>query len=101
MTTLRYLLLLSAVTMTLGCPQASQPEAPSPSASPTSSGSGEETSSEEKAAATVAAMLKLAEAGAWDDYVDNYYGESHKFRSDEDRTKLVERFEQKRGTQVV
>ena len=96
MTQFRYLLLLSTVAMTVGCPQASQPEAPNPSAAQTSA-----ISSEERAAATVAAMLKLAEAGAWGAYVDDYYGESHKFTSDEDRQKLIERFEQKWGPQVV
>ncbi len=34
---------------------------------------------------TVARLLQLAEAGEWEVYVDDYYGETHKFNDDRDR----------------
>jgi hypothetical protein len=50
---------------------------------------------------TAARMLALAEAGDWAAYVDDYYGETHKFRSDGDRRQLIERYETRWGGQVV
>ncbi len=58
-------------------------------------------SDEVQAAATVRAMLALAEDGEWDAYVDDYYGEAHKFDSPSDRKALVDRFEQQWGTRVI
>ena len=49
---------------------------------------------------TVAAMLELAEAGNWESYVDDYYGEQDKFQEG-DRDKLVARFRDKWGEQVA
>jgi len=46
-------------------------------------------------------MLARAEAGNWAAYVDDFYGETHKFRDGGDRLKLIERFETKWGDQVV
>jgi hypothetical protein len=54
-----------------------------------------------QASATVAAMLALAEEGRWAAYVDEYYGEAHKFDSPDDRIALVERFEQQWGTRAI
>ncbi len=50
---------------------------------------------------TVARMLALAEAGNWARYVDDFYGETKKFRDDRDRWQLIERFETKWGEHVV
>jgi hypothetical protein len=79
-----------------GCEQRSSPGGESPAAN-----TAQARPDEQGAAATVAAMLALAEEGAWGAYVDDFYGESHKFASDEDRNQLVQRFEQQWGTQVV
>jgi hypothetical protein len=58
-------------------------------------------SDEVQAAVTLKAMPALAEQGAWEAYVDDYYGESHKFTSPADRAALVERFTQQWGAQVI
>ncbi len=50
---------------------------------------------------TVIRMLALAEAGNWSAYVDDFYGETEKFRDDRDRWQLIERFEGKWGEHVV
>lgn len=55
----------------------------------------------EAARETLAAMLEAAEAGNWASYVDNFYGESHKFSSPSDRQQLIDRFEASWGSQVV
>ncbi len=51
--------------------------------------------------ATLSAMLRAAEAGNWGKYVDDFYGEQHKFRSSADRDKLVLRFRNKWGSKVI
>ncbi len=51
--------------------------------------------------ATLSAMLEAAEDGDWEKYVDEYYGEQHKFKSPSDRDKLVSRFRDKWGSQVI
>ncbi len=51
--------------------------------------------------ATLSAMLEAAEAGNWEEYVDEYYGEQHKFKSPSDRDKLVSLFREQWGTQVI
>lgn len=56
---------------------------------------------EETARSTVKKMLKLAESGDWDTYVDRYYGETQKFGSPDERRALVLRFEQHWGSRVV
>ncbi len=50
---------------------------------------------------TVARMLELAEAGDWAGYVDDFYGETHKFRNESDRQKLIERYEGRWGAPVI
>ncbi len=50
---------------------------------------------------TAASMLALAEAGNWAAYVDDFYGETHKFRDEGDRRQLIERFKTRWGDQVV
>lgn len=50
---------------------------------------------------TLARMLALAEAGDWGAYVDDHYGEAHKFRSPADRDALVQRFEGKWGPRIL
>lgn len=50
--------------------------------------------------ATVQQMLQLAEAGDWGTYVDDFYGETHKFRGPADRDKLVDML-QKRGAGII
>ena len=50
---------------------------------------------------TVARLLKLAEAGEWETYVDDYYGEIHKFKGEGDRAALVSRFREDWGEQVI
>ncbi len=50
---------------------------------------------------TVARMLELAEAGDWAGYVDDFYGETHKFRNESDRRKLIERYEGRWGAPVI
>ena len=50
---------------------------------------------------TVARLLELAEAGEWETYVDDHYGEVHKFRDEEDRAALVSRFREDWGVQVI
>ena len=42
--------------------------------------------------ATVARLLELAEAGEWETYVDDFYGETHKFKDEGERDLLVSRF---------
>ena len=54
-----------------------------------------------RSAATLSAMLEAAEAGDWEKYVDEFYGEQHKFRSSSDRDKLVLRFREKWGSKVI
>ncbi len=49
----------------------------------------------------LSAMLEAAEAGNWEKYVDEYYGEQHKFKSSSDREKLVSRFREKWGSEVI
>lgn len=46
-------------------------------------------------------LLELAEAGDWETYVDDYYGEIHKFKDQGDRTALVSRFREDWGGQVI
>lgn len=50
---------------------------------------------------TLSKMISAAEAGDWESYVDDYYGEQHKFRSSADRDKLVSRFREKWGSKVI
>jgi len=50
---------------------------------------------------TVGRLLELAEAGEWETYVDDYYGEIHKFKDQGDRTALVSRFREDWGGQVI
>ncbi len=50
---------------------------------------------------TVARLLQLAEAGEWEAYVDDYYGETYKFNDDGDRTSLVTRFREDWSEQVI
>ena len=50
---------------------------------------------------TVARLLELAEAGDWETYVDDYYGEVHKFKDQGDRTALVSRFREDWSGQVI
>ncbi len=50
---------------------------------------------------TAASMLALAEAGNWTAYIDDFYGETHKFRTDADRQQLIKRFENKWGDRVI
>jgi hypothetical protein len=54
-----------------------------------------------RSSGTVSAMLEAAEAGNWEKYVDDFYGEQHKFRSSSDRNKLVLRFKEKWGSIVI
>ncbi|MHC5004882.1 MAG: hypothetical protein ACYTJ0_17370, partial [Planctomycetota bacterium] len=56
---------------------------------------------EQAAAATLAEMLQVAEAGDWGAYVDRFYGEAHKFRGPADRDALVQRFETRWGAPVT
>jgi len=58
-------------------------------------------SPEQAARATLERMLEVAEAGDWGTYVDEFYGEAHKFRGPADRDALVQRFEQKWGAKVT
>ncbi|CCQ90379.1 exported hypothetical protein [Nitrospina gracilis 3/211] len=51
--------------------------------------------------ATLSTMLRVAEAGDWERYVDEFYGEQHKFRSSSDREKLILRFRAKWGSKVI
>jgi hypothetical protein len=66
--------LLLAVLLVAGC-SGEAPEAGTPDASPTGSPQ-----------AAVKAMLALAEAGRWEEYVTTYYGELHKM--DEPETQI-------------
>jgi len=50
---------------------------------------------------TVARLLELAEAGEWETYVDDYYGEIYKFEDEGDRNALVSRFREDWGVQVI
>jgi hypothetical protein len=50
---------------------------------------------------TVARLLELAESSDWETYVDDYYGEVHKFKDQGDRTALVSRFREDWGGQVI
>ena len=58
-------------------------------------------SEDDIAAETLDRMLEVARAGDWEAYVDDYYGEQHKFRSTTDRDALVRRFEEKWGEKLV
>jgi hypothetical protein len=51
-------------------------------------------------AATIAKLLELAEAGDWETYVDDFYGEANKFEEG-DRDKLVARFRDQWGPKVI
>lgn len=53
------------------------------------------------ARSTLSAMLGAAETGNWEKYVDDFYGEQHKFRSSADRDKLILRFKEKWGSRVI
>lgn len=64
-------------------------------------GAAEMTPDQKAAAQTLQAMFKLAQSGDWGEYVDRYYGETHKFGSDADRDALVRRFEERWGEKVV
>jgi hypothetical protein len=57
--------------------------------------------SKSDAVATLSAMIKAAQAGNWEKYIDEFYGEQHKFRSSADRDSLVSRFKNKWGSKVV
>ena len=61
-------------------------------------GSGEMPTTPE---ATVARLLELAEAGEWETYVDDYYGETHKFKDEGERDLLVSRFRDDWGEVVI
>ena len=50
---------------------------------------------------TLLKMLRAAESGDWETYVDDYYGEQHKFRSPADRDKLISRYREKWGKKVI
>ncbi len=50
---------------------------------------------------TVARLFQLAEAGEWEVYVYDYYGEAYKFNDDGDRTSLVTRFREDWSEQVI
>lgn len=91
----------SAALFLPGCePEQSQAQTASGSSSDAQPSDAADASSLDPSA-TVAAMLDLAEAGDWSTYVGEFYGEQHKFASDADREKLVLRFEQKWGLQVI
>lgn len=51
--------------------------------------------------ATVARLLELAEAGEWETYVDDFYGETHKFTDKGERDLLVSRFRDDWGQRVI
>jgi hypothetical protein len=46
-------------------------------------------------------MLELAETGDWESYVDQFYGEKHKFTDPSDQEKVVQRFRDGWGATVV
>lgn len=50
---------------------------------------------------TVQAMLEAAQAGDWESYVDDFYGEQDKFGSDADRDALIARFRDRWGSDVL
>ncbi len=50
---------------------------------------------------TLSEMLKTAEEGNWEKYVDEYYGEQHKFESPSDREALISRFRERWSNQVI
>ncbi len=75
------LVLVVSVSLGTGCSQN-----PSQSTSPTE---------------TLSAMLELASEGNWEKYIDEYYGEQHKFKSPSDREQLVSRFREKWGSKVI
>ncbi len=58
-------------------------------------------SDEDIAAETLNQMREVAARGDWEAYVDQHYGEQHKFRSPADRDALVRRFEEKWGEKLV
>ena len=58
-------------------------------------------SDENIAAETLNRMLEVARNGDWEAYVDDYYGEQHKFRSPADRDAMVQRFEENWGEKLV
>ena len=76
-----WLVLLGSVTLGMGCSQ-KQTQATSPTE-------------------TLSAMLEVAEAGNWEKYIDEYYGEQHKFKSPSEREQVVSRFREKWGSKVI
>lgn len=51
---------------------------------------------------TVARLIELAKTGDWETYVDDYYGESHKFEGlAERREAVIARFRDKWATDVL
>jgi len=50
---------------------------------------------------TVERLLELAEAGDWGTYVDDFYGEQHKFRPGRDDRDLLVRRLSERGEQIT
>lgn len=50
---------------------------------------------------TLATLIDLAEAGDWEAYVDDYYGESHKLTDQAKRDQVVARFRDRWSEEVV
>ena len=90
-------LVLVFLVPTLGCSSDSTQDEPQDMAVASSSIANDA----ETATTAVKKMLKLAESGDWDTYVDRYYGEAQKFGSPDERLALVLRFEQHWGSRVL
>jgi len=58
-------------------------------------------SDEDAAKATIVGMLKLAEAGEWTKYVNEYYGELDKNNSPDGVARLAKRYEEKYGPKLI
>ncbi len=88
--------LLFAATVITGCgrPDIAQRE-------PTATSAESPISDADIADETLDRMLEVARNGDWEAYVDDYYGEQHKFRSPADRDELVQRFEDKWGAELI
>ena len=106
---MRYTLVVLPLLALAGCGSATSPSAAraaEEASAPMASTAHAETTSVKASTvvltpkATVLEMLELAEAGDWATYVDDFYGEAHKFRNASDRLQLIGMLE-KRGPGIV
>ena len=97
----RQIVLWGVITAMAGCGGTNTTQvAPTGKTSPPSP-SAAGSSVEDLAARSLGEMLQVARSGDFEKYVDDYYGETDKFRTPADRDALVRRFTEKWGESLV